>query len=91
MRTKVLDINLDDQPAEAQSKSINKFEFAKHFENLLLVDRETNATDLSDQFEQLALLSPPPPSTHPENYSAAGQQFNRRKNRYINILPCESI
>jgi len=71
------------------TKSITKSEFAKHCENLLLLNSETNTTELTDQFKQLALFSPPPPSTHPDNYSEAVKQYNRRKNRYINILPCE--
>ncbi|XP_059480818.1 receptor-type tyrosine-protein phosphatase eta-like isoform X2 [Neocloeon triangulifer] len=72
------------------SKSVPKSEFAKYLEKLLDEAEHEEGNELSEQFKQLAMLSPPPPSTHPENYSAAMLQYNKRKNRYINILPYDS-
>ncbi|XP_059482011.1 receptor-type tyrosine-protein phosphatase beta-like isoform X2 [Neocloeon triangulifer] len=71
-------------------KSVPKNEFAKYLEQLLEEAELEESNGLSEQFKQLALLSPPPPSTHPGNYSAAMLQYNKRKNRYINILPYDS-
>ncbi|XP_065347405.1 receptor-type tyrosine-protein phosphatase eta-like isoform X2 [Cloeon dipterum] len=72
------------------SKAIPKDEFSKYLEELLNIDENEETNELAEQFKQLALLSPPPPSTHPENYSAAMIQYNKHKNRYINILPYDS-
>jgi hypothetical protein len=83
------DPNLELQEHAYISKSITVKEFREHFNQLTEEDADTKETELTEQFKQLAHFSPDPPSTHPENYVAAGLQYNRRKNRYFNILPCK--
>jgi hypothetical protein len=73
------------------TKSVTKEEFSGHLDHLNEVDEDTNLSQMSEQFKQLAIFSPPPPSSHTNNYSAAATQYNRCKNRYINILPCKII
>jgi hypothetical protein len=47
-------------------------------------------TGFTAQFRLLGSLSPLPISAQSQAYSAGMEHENRSKNRYINILPCES-
>lgn len=82
-------VDSQDHKSGYVTKSVTKEEFSGYFDLLNEVDDDTNSSQISEQFKQLAIFSPPPPSSHTTNYSAAAQQFNRSKNRYINILPCK--
>lgn len=73
------------------TKSVTKENFSEHYDSVVLFNVASNSTVLADQFKQLAMFSPPPPSADPDSYVTASKDINRAKNRYINILPCELI
>jgi hypothetical protein len=82
-------VNSQDHKLGYVTKSVTKEEFAGYFNRLNEIGEDSNCSQMTEQFKQLAIFSPPPPSSHTNNYSAAASQYNRSKNRYINILPCK--
>lgn len=71
------------------TKSVAKADFSDHYDNVVMFNASKNSSELAEQFKQLAIFSPPPPSADPASYLTASKDSNRAKNRYINILPCE--